>query len=58
LFEPRIEPTLEDLAELQPQVLLPTHCTGWKATHAIAQRFPDAFIQNSVGTSIDITAAD
>jgi len=56
LFEPRIEPTLDALADIGPTVLVPTHCTGWKATHAIAQRFPDAFIQNSVGTSIDITA--
>ena len=56
LFEPRIEPTLADLAEIDPEVLIPTHCTGWKATHAIAHRFPDAFIQNSVGTSIDIAA--
>jgi hypothetical protein len=33
------------------------HCTGWKATHAIARRLPAAFIQNSVGTTFRLTAA-
>lgn len=34
-----------------------THCTGWKATHAFARRFPDAFIQNSVGTTFELARA-
>jgi 7,8-dihydropterin-6-yl-methyl-4-(beta-D-ribofuranosyl)aminobenzene 5'-phosphate synthase len=50
-FEPIIEPTCEALDEFGVDYLVPTHCTGWRATHAIAARFPDAFIQNSVGTS-------
>ncbi len=49
-FEPRIPPTVEALGEFDPQVVVPTHCTGWRATHALAAAFPDAFIQNSVGT--------
>jgi 7,8-dihydropterin-6-yl-methyl-4-(beta-D-ribofuranosyl)aminobenzene 5'-phosphate synthase len=56
MFEPRIEPTLDALDEISPSVLVPTHCTGWKAIHAIARRFPNAFVQNSVGTSIEIGA--
>jgi 7,8-dihydropterin-6-yl-methyl-4-(beta-D-ribofuranosyl)aminobenzene 5'-phosphate synthase len=51
LFEPVIGPTVEAFATLAPDVLVPAHCTGWKATHALAARFPDAFIQNSVGTT-------
>jgi hypothetical protein len=35
----------------EPRVLVPAHCTGWRAVHSIAARFPDAFIQNSVGTT-------
>jgi 7,8-dihydropterin-6-yl-methyl-4-(beta-D-ribofuranosyl)aminobenzene 5'-phosphate synthase len=31
-------------------VVVPMHCTGWKAVHAIARAMPEAFIQNSVGT--------
>jgi 7,8-dihydropterin-6-yl-methyl-4-(beta-D-ribofuranosyl)aminobenzene 5'-phosphate synthase len=49
-FEPIIWPTVEALAELGPQVVVPAHCTGWRATHALAAAFPDAFIQGSVGT--------
>jgi 7,8-dihydropterin-6-yl-methyl-4-(beta-D-ribofuranosyl)aminobenzene 5'-phosphate synthase len=49
-FEPIIPPTVEALGEFDPQIVVPTHCTGWRATHALAAAFPDAFIQNSVGT--------
>ena len=49
-FEPIIGPTVEALAEFRPQILVPTHCTGWRATHALASAFPDVFMQNSVGT--------
>jgi 7,8-dihydropterin-6-yl-methyl-4-(beta-D-ribofuranosyl)aminobenzene 5'-phosphate synthase len=50
-FEPIIGPTCDAFAELRPQVLVPAHCTGWRAVHAIAAALPDAFIQNSVGTT-------
>ena len=51
LFEPLIPRVLDDLAELNPGVLVPAHCTGWRAQHALAGRFRDAFVPNSVGTS-------
>jgi 7,8-dihydropterin-6-yl-methyl-4-(beta-D-ribofuranosyl)aminobenzene 5'-phosphate synthase len=54
-FEKVIEPTCEALAAFEPDHLVPCHCTGWRATHAIAARFPDAFIQNSVGTRFVFT---
>jgi 7,8-dihydropterin-6-yl-methyl-4-(beta-D-ribofuranosyl)aminobenzene 5'-phosphate synthase len=56
LFAPLIGPTVDALAELAPQVIVPAHCTGWDASHAIATRLPDAFIQNSVGTSYELAA--
>jgi 7,8-dihydropterin-6-yl-methyl-4-(beta-D-ribofuranosyl)aminobenzene 5'-phosphate synthase len=56
LFEPIIDDTAEALVELAPSVLVPTHCTGWKATHALAARLPHAFIQNSVGTTFELQA--
>jgi 7,8-dihydropterin-6-yl-methyl-4-(beta-D-ribofuranosyl)aminobenzene 5'-phosphate synthase len=31
---------------------MPGHCTGWKATHAFAREFPEAFVQASVGTRL------
>jgi 7,8-dihydropterin-6-yl-methyl-4-(beta-D-ribofuranosyl)aminobenzene 5'-phosphate synthase len=49
-FESNIWPTVEALAEYGPQVVVPAHCTGWRATHALAAALPDAFIQGSVGT--------
>jgi 7,8-dihydropterin-6-yl-methyl-4-(beta-D-ribofuranosyl)aminobenzene 5'-phosphate synthase len=56
LFEPIIAATIEAFEELAPDVLVPAHCTGWKATHAIARKLPDAFIQNSIGTTLELTA--
>jgi 7,8-dihydropterin-6-yl-methyl-4-(beta-D-ribofuranosyl)aminobenzene 5'-phosphate synthase len=50
LFEAIIPQTVEELKAAAPQVLVPTHCTGWKAVHEIAREMPGAFIQNSVGT--------
>jgi 7,8-dihydropterin-6-yl-methyl-4-(beta-D-ribofuranosyl)aminobenzene 5'-phosphate synthase len=49
-FEPIIPQTVEALREIGPEVLAPTHCTGWRATHALAAAFPGAFVPNSVGT--------
>jgi 7,8-dihydropterin-6-yl-methyl-4-(beta-D-ribofuranosyl)aminobenzene 5'-phosphate synthase len=56
-FEPLIEPTCDAFAELAPDYLVPAHCTGWRATHALAARFPQAFLQSSVGTRFEFTAA-
>ena len=50
LFEPIIPSTVDAMRELDPQVIVPTHCTGWKAVHAFAAAMPQAFVQNSVGT--------
>jgi 7,8-dihydropterin-6-yl-methyl-4-(beta-D-ribofuranosyl)aminobenzene 5'-phosphate synthase len=55
LFGKIIGPTCEALGEFSPDYLVPSHCTGWKATHALAARFPEAFIQNSVGTRFEFS---
>jgi 7,8-dihydropterin-6-yl-methyl-4-(beta-D-ribofuranosyl)aminobenzene 5'-phosphate synthase len=54
LFEPRIAPTIEALRALAPRLIVPSHCTGWRATHEIARALPDAFVPNSVGTTFVI----
>jgi 7,8-dihydropterin-6-yl-methyl-4-(beta-D-ribofuranosyl)aminobenzene 5'-phosphate synthase len=41
---------LDDLAAFEPRVLVPAHCTGWREQHAMARRFGDAYVPNSVGT--------
>jgi 7,8-dihydropterin-6-yl-methyl-4-(beta-D-ribofuranosyl)aminobenzene 5'-phosphate synthase len=57
-FEPIIGPTCDALGDFSPKFLVPTHCTGWRATHALAARFPQAFIQNCVGTRFEFAATD
>jgi 7,8-dihydropterin-6-yl-methyl-4-(beta-D-ribofuranosyl)aminobenzene 5'-phosphate synthase len=54
IFEPIIVPTVEALKEFNPSIIVPEHCTGWRAMHLIAKEFPDAFIPNSVGTRMVI----
>jgi len=56
-FEPIIEPTVSALAAMDPALIVPAHCTGWKAQHRFASALPDAFIPNAVGTSYTIPAA-
>jgi 7,8-dihydropterin-6-yl-methyl-4-(beta-D-ribofuranosyl)aminobenzene 5'-phosphate synthase len=54
MFEPIIEPTVQALGALEPALLVPAHCTGWKAVHRLAARFPDAFVPSAVGTTIEL----
>jgi 7,8-dihydropterin-6-yl-methyl-4-(beta-D-ribofuranosyl)aminobenzene 5'-phosphate synthase len=51
LFEPIISKTADELAKIKPEFIIPCHCSGLKAMNEIARRLPEAFIQNSVGTS-------
>lgn len=52
LFEPAIPATIQALEKLKPHCLMPCHCTGWVATHQIARAMPEAFVANSVGTTL------
>ena len=49
-FEPIIGDTIAALTEIGPKVLVPMHCTGWKAINRFSESFPDAFALNSVGS--------
>ncbi|HET9690470.1 MAG TPA: MBL fold metallo-hydrolase [Acidimicrobiales bacterium] len=55
-FEPIIEPTVDALTGLGPELLVPAHCTGWKAQHRLAAAAPGAFVPNAVGTSFSLAA--
>ncbi len=57
LFEARIEPTVEALRAARVARVLPAHCSGWKAVHAIARAMPEAFVQSAVGTTVTFEAA-
>lgn len=51
IFEPIIPRTVEELRTINPRFLVPCHCTGLKAVSEIMRTSPEAFIQNSVGTT-------
>jgi 7,8-dihydropterin-6-yl-methyl-4-(beta-D-ribofuranosyl)aminobenzene 5'-phosphate synthase len=46
----------DSLKQFSPSIIVPEHCTGWRAMHLIAQEFPNAFVPNSVGTRLVLTA--
>jgi 7,8-dihydropterin-6-yl-methyl-4-(beta-D-ribofuranosyl)aminobenzene 5'-phosphate synthase len=56
-FEPIIEPTVAAFTDMAPDLLVPAHCTGWKAQHRLAAALPGAFVPNAVGTSFTLAAA-
>ena len=46
-----IGPTVAAIKQMEPQAIVPMHCTGWDATNTFADQMPEAFILNSVGTT-------
>lgn len=49
--ETLIEPTVRAMQELAPQLIVPMHCTGWKAINAFANAMPEQFVLNAVGST-------
>ena len=58
-MEPRIPETIRDLqALIQPRVVAPGHCTGWRAKSELAQTFaPGGYAPSVVGSRYHLTAA-
>lgn len=56
-FEPVIKPTLDALQAWSPELVVPGHCTGWKAQQALAARLPGAYVPGSSGSSYHVLAA-
>jgi len=54
--EERIESTIKELTQINPSLVVPSHCTGWRAITAIARALPDAFVWNSVGNLYQLKA--
>ncbi|MBI2171293.1 MAG: hypothetical protein HYU30_04630 [Chloroflexi bacterium] len=46
--------TREELKQRACAAIVPGHCTGWRAMHALSAALPEAFIQNSVGTRYEL----
>jgi 7,8-dihydropterin-6-yl-methyl-4-(beta-D-ribofuranosyl)aminobenzene 5'-phosphate synthase len=54
LFEPIIDATIAAVKEMGPRVIVPMHCTGWKATRRFHDAFAAAFELNSVGSKVTL----
>ncbi len=57
-FEPVVAPTIAALAELDPLLLVPGHCTGALAQGQIAAALPAAYLPGSSGSTYTVRAAD
>ena len=57
--EDRIEPTVRDLSTLiEPRIVAPGHCTGWRAAAALANAFgPSGYAPSAVGTRYLLNAS-
>jgi 7,8-dihydropterin-6-yl-methyl-4-(beta-D-ribofuranosyl)aminobenzene 5'-phosphate synthase len=51
-FEKFHDPTVDALKKIDPDVLMPMHCTGWKAIQRFQKEFPESFVLNSVGSKV------
>ena len=56
LFESILPRTIRELVALSPDLIVPGHCTGWKATHSAAQALPHAYNASNVGTTFTFHA--
>jgi 7,8-dihydropterin-6-yl-methyl-4-(beta-D-ribofuranosyl)aminobenzene 5'-phosphate synthase len=56
-FEPIIDRTVTALTAMTPALVVPGHCTGWRAQHALAAAMPEAWVVSSSGSSFRLAAA-
>lgn len=58
LFESIIPETIGELIALSPDVIVPGHCTGWRATNQVVQALPNAYAASNVGTTFAFYSDD
>ena len=51
-FAPIIGREIEELRKINPDYIIPTHCTGRNATNAIEKELPQKFLLNMSGTKL------
>jgi 7,8-dihydropterin-6-yl-methyl-4-(beta-D-ribofuranosyl)aminobenzene 5'-phosphate synthase len=49
--ETLIDQTVAAMQAIGPDIVIPMHCTGWHAINRFADKMPDQFLLNSVGTT-------
>jgi 7,8-dihydropterin-6-yl-methyl-4-(beta-D-ribofuranosyl)aminobenzene 5'-phosphate synthase len=47
---PQLNDTARDIAKSNPKILLPGHCTGWRAKYVMEKEMPGKLAPSTVGT--------
>ena len=45
-----VQQTIDAIIEMKPQMVVPSHCTGFRAIAEFSRRMPEAFVLGTVGT--------
>jgi 7,8-dihydropterin-6-yl-methyl-4-(beta-D-ribofuranosyl)aminobenzene 5'-phosphate synthase len=49
-----ISRTIGELKALDPQLVMPCHCTGFEATRRFAEEMPGQLVLGTVGTTLNL----
>jgi 7,8-dihydropterin-6-yl-methyl-4-(beta-D-ribofuranosyl)aminobenzene 5'-phosphate synthase len=49
--EEEIQMTIDEIKAMEPEIIVPTHCTGFTAIRMFANQMPESFVLGVVGTS-------
>ncbi|MFW9932098.1 MAG: MBL fold metallo-hydrolase [Candidatus Thorarchaeota archaeon] len=52
----KLSRTVSDLKLMEPSLLVPCHCTGWRARHEMSVQMKEAYVEGSVGNRYSIKA--
>jgi 7,8-dihydropterin-6-yl-methyl-4-(beta-D-ribofuranosyl)aminobenzene 5'-phosphate synthase len=55
-LEKVIAPTIKAMKEIAPDYVVPTHCTGRRATMSLERELPESFVLNMAGTTLTFVA--
>ena len=50
--------TVRTMKEISPKLLVPSHCTGWRARHMMSAEMPNEYVEGSVGHKYIIGEVD
>lgn len=54
-FKQIIPHTIAEMQKINPDLIIPLHCTGWTATNQLAEAMPGIVIINTVGTQYHLS---
>jgi 7,8-dihydropterin-6-yl-methyl-4-(beta-D-ribofuranosyl)aminobenzene 5'-phosphate synthase len=49
-FEGRVSQTVEELKRIEPRIVVPSHCTGWRALLSIYEAMSNSLVPGGVGS--------